>query len=323
MEIPMNQLGDDLEIPVHDRDEAALHAGPDAILTAAILQQEIRRASTRQVASSAKTPAPKYTSGIATDWLPFKRQFVQVVRINGWDHARAKRQLMVSLGDTANTMAADMDSEDVNELFPDYLTRVENRFMNPADGQMAAQQFSFAAQRDKESTIQWHSRCRGLHTRAYMDVENREQARDLLQCFMIGIRNPNIRAKVSDDHPLTYAAALISASRGEATQTVRDGTQGRIHRADKYDKEMNAIASVDQGKRRTRPGTNRAPGMCWNCGQSGHQQKDCPKHKPWKTNPQQSGHPASSNKPWIRKGAKKGVACLTPDQDDDSYPAEN
>ncbi len=191
-----------------------------------------------------------FSSGDGVEWRTWRKQYNHAVAINGWDNARQLHEIAGSMDGSAALSVDDIDPA-VNNMTPaQLLDAYELRFLPEAAGQLARTEFKGARQNVGETILQWHSRVRGLFTRAYPQG-NVHDDRHLIETFYEGLVDAPVRRYVFDAHPATFAAALTVAQNKSATEA--------------FMAKGNApppINALDNG-------------VCWHCEQAGHQKRDC------------------------------------------------
>ena len=230
---------------------------------------------------------PAFKSGDPTEWIAWRRTFLNVKGLKNWNDNAAKKQLVAAMEETACRMVADIDVG-ATKTWQDVLTDYGNRFLPAAASRLARQEFKAARQKYDETILQWHTRVRELFIRAHPTLDVEDSA-ELVEAFLLGLSNPEVRRLASHEQPASMAAALTSATNKAAVaQSLRVHDNMRGDRAH--------VGALQQPRFRHQDG----PG-CWDCGDTSHFRRDCPRPRtgrpPWR------GHnrtPSSGN--WRRQG---------------------
>lgn len=217
-----------------------------------------------------------------------------IAAINEWDEDRQKRELASSMEGLAARMVADIvvmepplpagaaaaavAARAARELArtPDaILDLYEAKFLPAAESELAVAAFEVASQSSDESVLQWHSRLRELHGRAYPGeaVDNRA----LINRFTLGLRDTQIREWTWDRRPQTYAAALLHANNKTASKAILSGAAAKAAKGG----EINAISRPKGRGRDASGGGGKGPGNCFFCEKPGHFEKECRAKKQW------------------------------------------
>jgi len=139
----------------------------------------------------------------------------------------------------------------------------EARFCPAADNDLARMTLRDSKQSESETILAWHARARHLFKRAYPQLTLQQLAthRDLMDTFILGLFNTEIRQETWRARPLTYALCLDSA------QNCAAGLQVMKRAADSTDP---AVFNMD-----AQPSTAAIRGRCYTCNKPGHYERDC------------------------------------------------
>jgi hypothetical protein len=207
-----------------------------------------------------------FSSGEGTDWSIWRRTFTQTAQINVWNDERQRREAIAGMEGAAGKMVQDINW-DTHANIGALLDALENRFRPAADGELAQADFECAEQRDGESVIQWHSRCRELFVRAFPNQPVAGNPRQLLNKFVLGLADADVRADTYKARPNNWENCLTEANNHTAAKQVlanHSATAAKGRRGNNHVKpEVNNLNRF--GK----------PIKCFICG-GPHMQRACP-----------------------------------------------
>ena len=232
----------------------------------------------------------KLSSTEPADWRTWRRNFQVAVRINGWSNQRARRTAQCSMTGMAATYVEDIpigdafvapatDCEDYNLLLDLY----QDRFMPRAAVDHLRAVLKSATQHENEGVVAWHQRARSLYMRAYPDATPAQVAvnSDVIDTFVFGLADLEVRRRVWHEHPRNYAAALTSAQNACSGQLMPalQGPGGRGASSAGLP-ELGALGATETGGsgplRPPRPAVGQMGGEgCWRCGGRDHIQRFC------------------------------------------------
>jgi hypothetical protein len=202
------------------------------------------------------------------DWYSFRRTFESMCDYQGYTDEKGKVALAFCMRDSASKVTEDIkpgDHTTIKEMIEAY----EKRFVPAAASALAQTKFEQAAQQHKETLREWHGRIRALYLRAY--PTGKKDDVQLIRRFSQGIYRSNIRMQTMRDRPQTYADALDTA---QNEQSVLDAQDPKIGTDAGYIKPRTTIKDMGEPME---IGAIQAMGACYNCGQSGHISRSCPK----------------------------------------------
>lgn len=256
----------------------------------------IELANTKKASNSSRVRV--FTSGEPDDWLIFKRHLQMTAGINKWTDERAIQEMGNAMDGGAARRVEDVNVKVAGMTLDAAIKLYEDRFLHSADSQLARAAFNNCRQKEGESALDWHSRCRALHVRAWQNRADRETAEDLIYRFIHGIHNPAIFCRVLEQNPTTYALALVAAQNMEAvTKTLkarhdgdRKGTFSLSTLMAGIEEGAPAVAAFPgraggPGRNRTGRFESRNPAeggqgkACWFCNSTTHLKADCRKYK--------------------------------------------
>ena len=227
--------------------------------------------------------------------------------VKNWDDQTARNNLANSMEGEANLRVQHIDPFGINPLTgylystADLLLAYDRIFLPEAGGQLARSLFKQARQRaEGEDILAWHSRLRTLFQRSDPHVDT-ETSRDLIEQFVQGLVNRDVRDRTYNDFPQTYTQALHYATQRHAALIVLQG-QGHGHRR-VGDPDIFAMSANPSGEAGEGGDIHAVWGRCYLCNDTGHFRRDCPKRSQQKD---KKGSYKSSGKPQQDKSKKKG-----------------
>lgn len=208
----------------------------------------------------------KFGNGPSDDWLVFKHHVETVCRLNGYDDLQSRLALSASMTGKAALATLDIDPRQVVDgadiTFRQLLALFEARFLPGSASQMARIRFDAARQGPQEVVLEFHSRLRALHNKAYPNMRDEV---NLIRKFTMGLRRKELRMQVMRSNPATYAAALeLAQNEASVLQMVKVTELG----ASLTGEEPMEIGSLDEPQQRA--------GDCHFCEGQGHWKRDCP-----------------------------------------------
>ncbi|CAH0698203.1 unnamed protein product [Spodoptera exigua] len=192
-----------------------------------------------------------------TSWTAFKLQFETLMEAYGWTQKEAQSALTLALRDQAlSVLEAIGASGDLS--FSALLDALEARFGDSHLEHVYRAQLKERTQRANESLQQWSVEIEKLVRRAFRSTPSMIEG-TLLQAFIDGIRDPEVRAAVHLGHHKNMKEALAHALEVEAVRG-NPRTLGL--------REMTTTEQVPPRRRNF---------VCYGCGERGHIRSDCPK----------------------------------------------
>ena len=228
---------------------------------------------------------PPFSSANATDWLSWKATFLRVAELKNWNDGQRRAQILAAMEGLACRQVQTINVDGPPQMtWREILTAYGNRFLPPAAGQLARQEFSSAAQATGESITAWHTRISELYSRAY-PAGNVETDQQLCEQFMLGIANKEVMTRTFDVNPNTMTQCLEVATTKQANvkrvaqhfkQTGGRG-MGNFMMTLGMD-ESEATAAKDE---EDDPAVAAMNSECFHCRRTGHFRAECPlKHLP-------------------------------------------
>jgi hypothetical protein len=150
-----------------------------------------------------------FTDPLSQDWAHWRSQFQSMVTLRNMNDGQARLALRQLVQAEAFAAVADIQPGEAGLTLDGMLTRYQNRFISAAAGDMARADLQSATQRPAESVLAFHARIRSLYNRAFPNAQ--AQPAILIQCFVKGLINQQVREAVRRDQPQDYNAALNAA----------------------------------------------------------------------------------------------------------------
>lgn len=211
-----------------------------------------------------------FSSGDPVEWRTWRANFEIITEINQWNNARARREAAACMTGLAKIYVQDIPhGAEVGPPVPGFgllLDSYQERFMPQADSDLARISLKEARQGEDETVLAWHSNVRHLYQRAHPNVALAALGveRNLMDAFILGIRDPSIRADVWKARPANYTACLDTA------QNLVAGAQVLKSRASEDSKAGGSGAGLfAMADTRT----------CFVCEKPGHVYRDCYMYK--------------------------------------------
>ena len=232
----------------------------------------------------------KLSSTEPADWRTWRRSFEVAVRINGWNHQRARRTAQCSMTGAAAIYVEDIpindeivapavDCADYQQLLDLY----QDRFMPRAAVDHLRAVLKSAKQHENEGVVAWHQRARSLYMRAYPDATAAEVAvnSDVIDTFVFGLTDIEVRRRVWHEHPRTYTAALTAAQNacsGQLMPALQDPGSSRTTSSANLPElgALGTVGAIDGAAGPSRQVGQLGGRQCWECGRAGHIQRHCP-----------------------------------------------
>ena len=204
--------------------------------------------------------APELDAVDFSKWRTWKERFLATVEINGWSHARARREMAMCITGEARDLISSVNlvgAMQLNQDFRPVLQDIENLIIPSSDSDMTRAQLVSAKQEPNEDILKWRSRIRMLWMRAHptQTVAESEENRDLIDLFLKGL---------AWDSTKTQAWAFLPRSLTAAAQRAQNIEAG-AHIFGTLSSGSSPSISALQDKKRT----------CLACEKPGHILKDC------------------------------------------------
>ena len=231
-----------------------------------VAELERQLAARQENQSRASQKIEKYGNESSDDWLVFKHHIETVCRLNGYNDLQSRLALAASMTGKAALATLDINPrqrvDGVDITFTQLLALFEARFLPGSASQMARIRFDAARQGPNEAVLEFHSRLRALHNKAY---PNANDDVNLIRKFTMGLRRKELRMQVMRSNPDTYANALeLAQNEASVLQMVKVTELG----ASLTNEEPMEIGSLEEPQQRT--------GDCHFCESNGHWKRDCP-----------------------------------------------
>ncbi|CAG5050822.1 unnamed protein product [Parnassius apollo] len=191
-----------------------------------------------------------------SSWSSYKIQFEAVMEANGWNKSQAMTALTLGLRDQALTV---LEALGKKVTYEQLLEALEARYGDAHLEHVFRAQLKDRVQRINENLQQWALEVEKLVRKAYRSVPALIEG-NLVQTFIDGIRDLEVRAAVRLGHHETLKDALAHALEVEAMRQ-----DHRSHRV----REVAAATVRDRNK-------GYSP-RCYGCGEKGHLRSSCPK----------------------------------------------
>jgi hypothetical protein len=208
-----------------------------------------------------------FTSADGSEWRVWRRNFLTIATINGWNDQRGRREISAGMEGAAARAVSDLlpDNFATQQLM---LDAYELRFLPEAAGQLARSELKNAAQTSQETLLQWHTRLREIFSRAF-PARAVDADQQLIDTYTDGLVDINIQRHVLDRHPATFIDALHLGQSKQATEAVvsRNKARGGLH-------SVGAIGS-DQSVDALGRGNTPGKGNCWFCQSPDHVRANC------------------------------------------------
>ena len=195
-----------------------------------------------------------FTSGEGAEWVSWKRTFITICEMSGWNEERKRQELACAVQGAAQEQVADIDYR-VGTL-QELLGRYEARFIPVAMSSAAKGEFRIAKQRSDETILTWHSRLRALYLRSYPDRDP-ETDSDLIDKYIQGLADRAVAFHVYDQRPDTYAKALQLVQSRTATVALFGQESGHGKGIHEIEGPSYGVNYVPRFQGNTRPFVNR------------------------------------------------------------------
>ncbi len=197
-------------------DENDVPAGAAAGPAVQLQEDQLARLLAAVRGGGGKKVSP-FSTARPSDWLSFKRHFINVGGINHWNDPRCRRELAASMEGEAARLTRDLDvmSPDYGD-WEDLLAAFEAKFVPPVESDLAASAFETAVQEEHETPTLWAARLTELFMHAYpADADNialeAVNARIKIHRFTAGLRDPDVARYVHEQRALEFDDAVAAA----------------------------------------------------------------------------------------------------------------
>lgn len=193
-----------------------------------------------------------------SSWMAYKLQFEAVKDLNGWTKSQAKTALTLALRDKALTVLEALGGDATYEQL---LEALESRYGDLHLEHVFRAQLRDRCQRANETLQQWSLEVEKLVRKAYQTSPSNLVDSMLLQAFVDGIYDAEVRAAVRLGHHGNIKEAVAHALEVEAVR--RDPRYGRVRQITSTENERGSSRGTFSPR-------------CYNCGERGHLRSGCP-----------------------------------------------
>ncbi|KAJ8709737.1 hypothetical protein PYW08_009741 [Mythimna loreyi] len=219
--------------------------------------------------SAAKFDVPRFDG--TSSWTAFKYQFETLAKTNRWDDEQSFAALTLALRGDALLVLENLPSD--GRTLERLMEGLDTRYGDKHLEHVFRAQLRDRTQRPNESLQQWGVEVERLVRRAYMSMTPETVEVNLVQAFIDGLRDTEVRATVRLGHHQTLKSAMAHALEVEAVRQ-----DSRTHRV----REVVVSPSVQPRQREgvvSSSAKSRYIPTCYGCGEKGHIRTDCPKRK--------------------------------------------
>ncbi|KAJ8706995.1 hypothetical protein PYW08_011129 [Mythimna loreyi] len=219
--------------------------------------------------SAAKFDVPRFDG--TSSWTAFKYQFETLVKTNRWDDEQSFAALTLALRGDALLVLENLPSD--GRTLERLMEGLDTRYGDKHLEHVFRAQLRERTQKPNESLQQWGVEVERLVRRAYVSMTPETVEVYLVQAFIDGLRDTEVRATVRLGHHQTLKSAMAHALEVEAVRQ-----DSRTHRV----REVVVSPSVQPLQREgvvSSSAKSRYIPTCYGCGEKGHIRTDCPKRK--------------------------------------------
>ncbi|KAJ8708796.1 hypothetical protein PYW08_016128 [Mythimna loreyi] len=219
--------------------------------------------------SAAKFDVPRFDG--TSSWTAFKYQFETLVKTNRWDDEQSFAALTLALRGDALLVLENLPSD--GRTLERLMEGLDTRYGDKHLEHVFRAQLRERTQKPNESLQQWGVEVERLVRRAYVSMTPETVEVYLVQAFIDGLRDTEVRATVRLGHHQTLKSAMAHALEVEAVRQ-----DSRTHRV----REVVVSPTVQPRQREgvvSSSAKSRYIPTCYGCGEKGHIRTDCPKRK--------------------------------------------
>ena len=224
----------------------------------------------------------------SNNWKQYFQHFLNVSCANEWNEVTKGRQLAASLKGIALDVQNSLPYEQRWD-FSALVNALSYRFASPSTT-LARSQFHTAKRRTNEDVIDFANRLRGLLAEAYPSLPSSNAKELLIQQFIDGIADVNIRRHIVANNCLSLKSAVNLVRSLEACEHValEKPLSSQSHRSyqessDEVQDLKQMIADLSRAvsntglmrDNRRQSDVNNGP-LCFDCGLTGHIARSCP-----------------------------------------------
>lgn len=234
-----------------------------------------------------KQKEPDKFDGKSVAWQDYLVHFEQVSVWNGWSYAEQSQQLIMSLRGEAQKILGDLSQGQLRDY--DALKSILGSRFSPKELIVAHRvEFRSRLRKADESPSDYGYALRRMGNLAFPDMSYADREIVILEQFMNGVGNIDIRSHVILHHPKTLENAISSATEFEAVkgQQLSITKPGSVHAVQSSqvkspDELLSALKSLQISLNKlanTQRGGKRQTGKaieCYNCHEMGHIAKYC------------------------------------------------
>ena len=225
-------------------------------------------------ASRRKPCNPERFDGNKIEWPDYRKHFETVASWNGWNESEKAMQLVMSLQGEALMVLSDVPY-DIQNSYEALVAELTRRF-NPVERESAHRvEFRNRHRNVGESAMTYGYALKRLAVKAFPTMTLSAQEQWVMDQFVTGLGNIDIRKHVQFGHPLNLNEAISLAVEYEAFDTsTRDKIRKPSH-AEVCRVETSTENDNRYGKKFTGP-RDLSHITCYRCNKKGHYRSHCP-----------------------------------------------